>query len=83
MTHRAKARKIANCKNLQAVPIPFPPERRGQGTIAISLHGRREKTYQDNLDYHYFLPTSEEPTQNLASQQQVLPSGVTGGIPLH
>jgi hypothetical protein len=47
MTHRAKARKLLvarTCKNVQAVPIPYPPGRRGQGTIAISLHGRCEKT---------------------------------------
>jgi hypothetical protein len=71
MTHRAKARKIANCKNMQAADV-FPARTAGPGTeIAfLSLCGRREKTCEDNLDHLFFLPTSEELTQNLASQQQ-------------
>jgi hypothetical protein len=56
MTHRAKARKIANCKNLQAVPIPFPPERRGQGTIAFliaSWETRENLPRQSRLSFFF------------------------------
>jgi hypothetical protein len=83
MTHRAKARKLQNacymdtkkCKQL------VPARTAGPGTenCFIAMWEICEKTNKDNLDNQFFLPTSEEPTQNLViATAGIYPSGVTG-----
>jgi hypothetical protein len=65
------------CKQFQYLSRPNGG---AKARLLYRFMGDARKLAKTISTFFIFLPTSEELTQNLASQQQVLPSGVTGGI---